>query len=244
MLIRLRGCTGWSAPLLFTFGIKQVFSWRGSITKRLSCRQSNRHGGQLMINGSFYTPCSGNWALLRQLIWCENWLTDLSVQSKRHNGEKNLGRTNIYAFWSHMKWTENNLCLSWMSDSPFRIRSILKRTLNLCFYGEIWKIISYYHQICTCHEKTCFCHMRTTSAQSDQHLCCSLPRQYNISSFYIQNVKPVASFCDRPGQFWVLPGRKPQRQVFSWRDSPNTLCIQVLCRVTVPQCQPSHQFNL
>ena len=29
-LIRLRGCAGWSAPLLFAYGIRQVFSWRGS----------------------------------------------------------------------------------------------------------------------------------------------------------------------------------------------------------------------
>ena len=34
-----------------------------------------------------------------------------------------------------------------------------------------------------------------TSAQSDQHLCCSLPRQYNTSSFYIWSFKPLASFC-------------------------------------------------
>ena len=34
-----------------------------------------------------------------------------------------------------------------------------------------------------------------TSAQSDQHLCCSI---------------------------WVLPGRKPRRQVFSWRGSYST----------------------
>ena len=29
-LIRLCGSTGWSASLLFTYGIRQVFSWRGS----------------------------------------------------------------------------------------------------------------------------------------------------------------------------------------------------------------------
>ena len=29
-LIRLRWCAGWSAPLLFAYGIKQVFSWHGS----------------------------------------------------------------------------------------------------------------------------------------------------------------------------------------------------------------------
>ena len=54
------------------------------------------------------------------------------------------------------------------------------------------------------HEKTCFCHMRTTktscrsacgSAQSDQCLCYSLPIWYNASSFYIRNLKPLASFC-------------------------------------------------
>ena len=33
------------------------------------------------------------------------------------------------------------------------------------------------------------------SAQSDQHLCCSLPRYYNTSSFYIRNFKPLPSFC-------------------------------------------------
>ena len=39
------------------------------------------------------------------------------------------------------------------------------------------------------------------SAQSDQHLCCSLPRQYNISSFFIRNFKPLASFCGCAGRF-------------------------------------------
>ena len=29
MLIRLYGCAGWSASLLFAYSIKQVFSWRG-----------------------------------------------------------------------------------------------------------------------------------------------------------------------------------------------------------------------
>ena len=29
-LIRLRGCAGWSAPLLFAYDIKHVFSWPGS----------------------------------------------------------------------------------------------------------------------------------------------------------------------------------------------------------------------
>ena len=40
-----------------------------------------------------------------------------------------------------------------------------------------------------------------TSAQSDKHLCCSLPRQYNTSSFYMHNLKPQPSFCSRAGRF-------------------------------------------
>ena len=41
-----------------------------------------------------------------------------------------------------------------------------------------------------------------TSVQSDQHLCCSLPRKYNISSFYIWNFKPLANFfCSCADQF-------------------------------------------
>ena len=31
VLIRLHGCAGWSEPLLFAYGIRQVFSWWGSI---------------------------------------------------------------------------------------------------------------------------------------------------------------------------------------------------------------------
>ena len=39
------------------------------------------------------------------------------------------------------------------------------------------------------------------SAQSDQGLSYSLPRQYNASSFYIQNFKPLASFYGCTGRF-------------------------------------------
>ena len=56
------------------------------------------------------------------------------------------------------------------------------------------------------------------SAQSDQHLCCSLHRLYNTSSFYIRNFKPLPSYCGCAGRFesYLVRNRK---QVFSWRDS-------------------------
>ena len=37
------------------------------------------------------------------------------------------------------------------------------------------------------------CRSACASTQSDQPLCCSLPRQYYTSSFYIRNVKPLPS---------------------------------------------------
>ena len=39
------------------------------------------------------------------------------------------------------------------------------------------------------------------SAQSVQHLYCSLLRQYNIYTSYIQNLKTLASFCNWAGRF-------------------------------------------
>ena len=48
------------------------------------------------------------------------------------------------------------------------------------------------------------------SVQSDQRLCCSLPRLYNISSFYIQNFKPLASFCGCAGRLESHLVRNPK----------------------------------
>ena len=40
-----------------------------------------------------------------------------------------------------------------------------------------------------------------TSAQSDQHLCCSFLRQYNTCSCYVLNFKTIASLCGCAGRF-------------------------------------------
>ena len=57
-----------------------------------------------------------------------------------------------------------------------------------------------------------------TGWSSDQLLYCSLLRYYNTCSFYVRNFKPLASSWSCAGWF-ELPGRKPQRQVFSWHGS-------------------------
>ena len=46
------------------------------------------------------------------------------------------------------------------------------------------------------------CRSACTSVQSGQRLCYSLHRWYNTSNFYIQNFKPLASFCGCTGQFY------------------------------------------
>ena len=35
VLIRLRGCAGWSAPLLFVYGIRHIFAWPGPHEQRI-----------------------------------------------------------------------------------------------------------------------------------------------------------------------------------------------------------------
>ena len=48
------------------------------------------------------------------------------------------------------------------------------------------------------------------SAQSDQRICCSLPRYYNTSSFYIRNFKPLPSFCGCTGRLESILVANPE----------------------------------
>ena len=63
------------------------------------------------------------------------------------------------------------------------------------------------------------------SAQSDQRLCCSLPRQYNTSSFYIRNFKHLPSFC---------------RLSLPWSQTPKTgfLVTRLIYQRAVGWCKP------
>ena len=57
------------------------------------------------------------------------------------------------------------------------------------------------------------------SVQSDQRLCCSLLRLYNISRFYGRNFKTLASFCGCADRFVSGLAGNSQRHIFSWRGS-------------------------
>ena len=88
-----------------------------------------------------------------------------------------------------------------------------------CMWAGPWENVSYV--ICEQQRRRSAC----TSAQSDQRLCCSLPRYYNILNFYIWNFKPLASFCSWAGQFESDLVGNSQKHVFSWRGSRSILPI-------------------
>ena len=99
----------------------------------------------------------------------------------------------VCMFWTHC-------CMVILHYSNVRIftafffqMSHFFRFLWIC--GGPWENVFYV--ICEQQRRRSAC----ASAQSDQHLCCSLPRYYNISSFYIRSFKPLASFCGWAGQF-------------------------------------------
>ena len=56
------------------------------------------------------------------------------------------------------------------------------------------------------------CRSACASAQSDQHLCCSLPKKYNICSFYICNFTNLGFFCSWTGWFELYLSQTPQNR--------------------------------
>ena len=74
------------------------------------------------------------------------------------------------------------------------------------------------------HEKMCVMPYANNKgadqpAQSDQCLCCSLPRQNDTSSLYIRNFKILAGLCSWAVQFVSCLVGDSRRHIFSWRGS-------------------------
>ena len=60
------------------------------------------------------------------------------------------------------------------------------------------------------------CRSACASAQSDQHLCCSLLRYYDMYTCYIQSFNILASFCSWAGWFECYLVENPRRHIFVW----------------------------
>ena len=65
-------------------------------------------------------------------------------------------------------------------------------------------------------------------AQSNQHLCCSLPVYYNTSTCYSWNFKTLASLISWAGRFETYLVTNLDNRFFSWRGS-NVLSVRSLC---------------
>ena len=80
-------------------------------------------------------------------------------------------------------------------------------------WARPWENVSY--AICEQQRHRSAC----ASAQSDQRLCCSLPRQNDTSRLYIRNFKILAGLCSWAGQFVSCLVGDSRRHIFSWRGS-------------------------
>ena len=78
-------------------------------------------------------------------------------------------------------------------------------------WARPWENVSY--AICEEQRRRSAC----ASAQSDQRLRCSMPRQNDTSSFYIRNFKILASLCSWAGRFVSCLVEDSRRYIFSWR---------------------------
>ena len=76
------------------------------------------------------------------------------------------------------------------------------------------------------------------AAQSDQRLCCSLLRWYDMYTCYIQSFKILASFCSWESWFECYLVENLQRQVFAWCGS-----IVWIKRITISFEQPHDKTN-
>ena len=81
------------------------------------------------------------------------------------------------------------------------------------------------------------CRSACASAQSDQHLCCSLLRQYDMYTCCIQSFVILASFCSWAGWFVPYLVENPRRYIFAWCGSVwsrHSVCIYWMqCNHTV-----------
>ena len=110
-----------------------------------------------------------------------------------------------------------------MFQSKLRPPKRLIRTKRTNIWARPWENVTY--AVCEQQRRRSDC----ASALSDQHLCCSLLRQYDISRFYSPNFKNLASFCGCAGQFVSGLVGDSRRHIFSCRGSYGILQVTDNC---------------
>ena len=122
-----------------------------------------------------------------------------------------LGNHEWGQIWSWKSWETllNSVC--------WQVWHLLATPSPLFMMCSIWAMSWENLLFSICEQQRC--RSACASMQSDQCICCSLSRQYNTSSFYIQNLKPLPSSCGCAGRFESIRSQTP-RDRFS-RDEPH-----------------------
>ena len=119
-------------------------------------------------------------------------------------------------------WSVSSLCTQWVAKNPSFLHAESEdsdqngqtfKLQNPMYMSHVMRKTVY----ALCKHQSC--RSACASEQSDQHLCCLLPRQYIISSFHIRNFKPLASFYNWAGWFEPYLVANPEDKVFSWHGS-------------------------
>ena len=97
-------------------------------------------------------------------------------------------------------------------------------TYTVCLDMPIW-ILGFSTLNGPCHEKTCFMVYANKKMQSDQRLCCSLPRQQNTFTCYVQNFNTLAASEAEQAGLSHTWSESPEDSVCSWRHSNVTWTV-------------------
>ena len=147
-LIRLRGCAGWSAPLLFAYDIRHFFSWPelilGFSMSRLMTKPTKWH----------VRTAKTQISLGIRPVWSES-----SLSAWRNSG---FSATLLSAL--RMTLIRQGGCPG-ISESSLGVQQIILLVLSCggSYIQFVSRVISFPYE--PRHEKTCFSHKRTTKVQ-------------------------------------------------------------------------------
>ena len=141
-------------------------------------------------------------SLIRVFAVCikKPWVLSFPLSAKRR-------------LWSECADAQADLSLRWVHKS-FRWFSCAAAQIILTAMISNWarscENMSY--AICEQQRRRLAC----TSAQSDQHVCCSLFKLYDMYTCYIQSFKILVGFCCWTGCFESYLVKNAWKHVFAW----------------------------
>ena len=121
---------------------------------------------------------------------------------------------NSYVLLMVRKFSQWYFIIFMTSSQDQQLWSLFKKMLCACTNHDHMNHVM--RKPVLCHMRTARCRSASTFTQSDQCLCCSLPRKYNPYSCYTENFKTLSSFHSWADWFESFLVPYCRRQVFSW----------------------------